>query len=228
MAHEVVENVFGRNLDVDVVTGSEDVIGEGGLQYWAASANPLSITSDSANDAVAGTGARDVHIEGLNASYNRVQEEIALNGLTPVVTKHSYIRVNSAYVHFVGATGTNEGIITLHDGTGVQASIQATRGETNKATYTVPTEDHRTRVVFLVATLPEKQAHTAIATLKIRFAGGGWRDSFTGGFGTGSPLLIHANGRGVPLAPRMDLRLNVTDADADNLQVAAGFFITTD
>lgn len=86
------------------------------------SAQVLEIVSTSANDTVAGTGARTVTIEGLDASWNRVVQTINMNGVTAVTLPTNLIRAYRMYVEDSGTyatqtTGSHAGLITLQ-GTG--------------------------------------------------------------------------------------------------------------
>ena len=135
--------VFGYNPDVD--TSEETVWPDGGTIPHPTSASVLKISSSSADDASAGTGARTVYIEGLDGNYAVVSETVTLNGQTAVNTTNSYLYVNSFYVVTVGSGGANAGNINAGTGTvtsGVPAvlyDIIAT-GYNNRTTghYCVP------------------------------------------------------------------------------------------
>jgi hypothetical protein len=114
--------VFGYNPDVD--TSEESVWPDGGTIPHPTSASVLKISSSSANDTSAGTGARTVFIEGLDGDYNVVNETVILNGQTAVNTTNSYLYVNSFYVVSVGSGGENAGNINAGTGT-VTAGVPA-------------------------------------------------------------------------------------------------------
>ena len=114
--------VFGYNPDVD--TSEETVWPDGGTIPHPTSASVLKISSSSANDTAAGTGARTVYIEGLDGSYNVVSETVILNGQTEVETTNSYLYVNSFYVVTAGSGGANAGNINAGTGT-VTAGVPA-------------------------------------------------------------------------------------------------------
>lgn len=107
--------VFGYNPDID--TAEESVWPDGGAVPHPTVASVLKISSSSANDTSAGTGARTVYIEGLNGDYAVVSETVTLNGQTAVNTVNSYLYVNSFYVTTVGSGGENAG--NINAGTGV-------------------------------------------------------------------------------------------------------------
>jgi len=77
-----------------------------------------SITSSSANDTAAGTGARKVRIKYLDSTLTAMKEEVVtMNGVTPVNTVATDICfIESMTVEDVGALGGNVGNITLFVG----------------------------------------------------------------------------------------------------------------
>ena len=107
--------VFGYNPDVD--TSEETIWPDGGLIPHPTVASVLKISSSSADDASAGTGARTVFIEGVDGNFNVVSETVILNGQTAVNTTNSYLYVNSFYVATVGSGGANAGNINAGTGT---------------------------------------------------------------------------------------------------------------
>jgi hypothetical protein len=135
--------VFGYNPDVDQ---SELVIwpdgSSVGVQHPAAT---LKVSSSSADDAAAGTGARTVLIEGLDDDHNEISETVTLNGQTEVATTKSYTHINSMTVVTVGSGGVNAGVVYVGSGT-VTAGVPAVifnlinTGYNNSTTaaYTIP------------------------------------------------------------------------------------------
>lgn len=77
----------------------------------------LTVSSSSANDTAAGTGARTVTITGLDASFNQLTEVVTLNGQSAVSTVNLYYRINNISVTTAGSGGVNAGIIYI--GTGI-------------------------------------------------------------------------------------------------------------
>jgi hypothetical protein len=91
-------------------------------------ASVLKISSASANDTSAGTGARTLLISGLNANYDEISETVILNGQTAVNTVNSYLRVFSLKILTAGSGGSNAGIVYAGTGTvtsGVPATVYA-------------------------------------------------------------------------------------------------------
>lgn len=119
--HTVV-NIFGYNSDVD--TSEESIWPDGGTIPHPTVASVLTISSSSASDTSAGTGARTVRVEGLDGNYNVVSETVTLNGQTAVDTTNSYLYINSFYVITTGSGGVNAGNINAGTGT-VTAGVPA-------------------------------------------------------------------------------------------------------
>lgn len=134
---------FGNNADVD---GSlETVWSAGGLYSYLSAATALKVSSSSANDASAGTGARTITVSGLDANYNEISETVSLNGQTEVLTTNLFLRVFRAFVVTAGSGGTAAGTIYMGTGTvtaGVPANIYAEipvgANQTQMALWTVP------------------------------------------------------------------------------------------
>lgn len=142
MGHRVV-NMFGYNADVD--TAIETVWPEGGVLTRPAAALAMTVSSSSADDDAAGTGARTVVIQGLDANYNEVSETVELDGQTAVTMAAEMIRVNYMFVASAGSGNTAAGTIYVGTGTvtsGVPATIYNTIGLGFNASltcsYTVP------------------------------------------------------------------------------------------
>lgn len=114
--------VFGYNPDLD--TSEESVWPDGGTIPHPTVASVLKISSSDANDTAEGTGARTVHIVGLDGDYNEVSETVTLNGQTAVNTTNSYLYVNQFYVVTVGSGAANAGNINAGTGT-VTAGVPA-------------------------------------------------------------------------------------------------------
>lgn len=124
-------HVTGYNPDVDS-GASETVWPAGGLYPWdtLTQAYTLTVVSTSASD----TGS--VVVEGLDANYEEITEEIDFNGLTSETGTKEFLRINSVY--YKNGDGTNVGNITITaDGVTV-AYIAAGFGQSLSGIYTVP------------------------------------------------------------------------------------------
>lgn len=108
-------------------------------------AQTMTISSASANDTSAGTGARTVLVEGVGVNFASQSEVVTLNGQTAVSTVNTYLGINNVTVLTAGAGLVNAGAIYAGFGTvtaGVPASIlTAIAVGDNKSqgcVYTVP------------------------------------------------------------------------------------------
>lgn len=134
---------YGSNTDID--DSLETIWSAGGLYAYPAAATVMKVSSSSADDAAAGTGARTIQVYGLDANYNEITETVTLNGQTEVNTTNSYLRVFRAFVINAGSGGTAAGTIYIGTGTvtlGVPATIYAEipvgANQTLMAVWTVP------------------------------------------------------------------------------------------
>ena len=114
------ETVFQFGINNAVGTSFETIWTASSVYSYLAAASVLKISSGSADDASAGTGARTIRINGLDANYAEISETVILNGQTAVNTVNSYLRVSSLIVLTAGSGGVNAGI--LYAGTGTVTS----------------------------------------------------------------------------------------------------------
>lgn len=135
--------VFGFNPDVD--TTQVSVWPLPSLITFPSSALQMTVSSSSANDTSAGTGARTIVVQGLDADYNEVSETVTMNGQTAVTMTAALIRVNYAYVVTAGSGNSAAGNIYIGTGTvtsGVPATvydiIKLDYNNTTTGSYTVP------------------------------------------------------------------------------------------
>lgn len=137
---------FGRNAAVG--SSVEDIWLVGGIYDWFTVASQLEIVSTAAGDAAAGAGARLVRIEGLDANFVEIFEDVIPTGVTPVATSQSFLRVNRAFVVESGTYGKtgvgHAGTITVRGITAGpdQAQIGIVNGvplgQSQLGRYTVP------------------------------------------------------------------------------------------
>ena len=113
-AHSVV-HVFGFNPDVDTV--EETVWPIDGILGHPPSPTIMTVSSSSADDAAAGTGARTVLIEGLNGTGGLITEIVTLNGQTAVSTVNTYDAIERMVVMTTGSGEGNAGLIYTGTGT---------------------------------------------------------------------------------------------------------------
>jgi hypothetical protein len=137
--------LFKFGINGAVGTSVETVWAEGGTYVYPASATVMKISSSSADDTSAGTGARTIAIFGLDANYNEISESVILDGQTAVNTGNSYLRILRMYVTTAGSGATAAGTIYAGTGTvtsGVPATVYGmialTSNQTQMAFWTVP------------------------------------------------------------------------------------------
>jgi len=130
--------LLGHNPDIPSAS-AEDVWEGGGNYPLLAAASQLEIVSTAATDTAAGTGARTVLIQGLDANWLAISETVTLNGTTPVTTVNSYLRVNLLTTTSAGSSGDNDGDLTLRvvGGGTIQSIARAGYGFGRQAVYTV-------------------------------------------------------------------------------------------
>lgn len=105
----------------------------------------MKVSSASADDDAAGTGARTVLVSGLDQNYVPISEIVELDGQTSVNTTKSYLRVLSITVLTTGSGGGNAGAVYAGTGTvtaGVPAVVHEivpiAMNKSQSASYTVP------------------------------------------------------------------------------------------
>jgi len=116
---------FGANTNIQTTT-STVWTGTTSNYVYPSAATVMTVSSSSASDAAAGTGARTVFISGLDANYAEISETVTLNGQTAVNTVNSYLRLFTMTVITAGSGGTAVGTIYIGTGTvttGVPAVI---------------------------------------------------------------------------------------------------------
>jgi hypothetical protein len=141
----LVSNVHIIGYNPSVSTTASTVWSGGATSYvQLTSGTALEVVSASANDTAAGTGARTVVVDGLDASYVPFSETVTLNGVTPVaLTNTSAVAINRTYVATAGSGLVNAGKIDVRavSGAAVKSSIQSlaeSSGRSADFVYTVP------------------------------------------------------------------------------------------
>ncbi len=137
---------FGQNIDIDIGQGFKDIVAwaTGSNANWTplTSAETMDVVSSSTSDdgSPVGTGAQTLTIQGLDSSYNEIEETITLDGTTTVITSNSFLRVYRAFVVKVGSGGVNAGNITISATTvgTTQGYIRQDEGQTLQSIYTIP------------------------------------------------------------------------------------------
>ena len=127
---------FGRNEAVGAV---EELIAAGGVYGLPTTADTVTVTSTSGNDVVGGSGARTIHVFGLDVNYLEIDEIIDMNA----TSVNEYIRVFRAHVETSGdlspTSGANEGTLTISQTGGTDmVLINPNDGQTLCSCYTIP------------------------------------------------------------------------------------------
>ena len=141
------ERIVIRGINNDVGTSFETIWPESGVKVFQSAAAIQTLSSDSANDTLLGTGARVITVKGLLSDYSEAEEDVEMDGLTEVSTVNSFLRINAVFIKTgqAGSLQFNDGIIYI--GTGVVTSgkpavvnnlIIANVGISESGFYTVP------------------------------------------------------------------------------------------
>lgn len=122
------------------IYGYQPSVGTTSIPIWEnATAYTYPVAATKMNLAGTAGDTATITINGLDASYNIISENLALNGSTPVQTVNTYLRINSMAVA-IGSATNPAGVVTLKDltNTTIYAQINAGVGRTQAAIYTVP------------------------------------------------------------------------------------------
>lgn len=141
---EFLVHKFGRNAAVP--NGSWAFVNNLGFTGWPLS-QPRAVrikAGGNANDTAAGTGAREITIQGLDLASGgeEVTETITTAGASAsAVTTKLWYRIHRAWVSSAGTYGAaNTGAITIENSTGGTdlIKIEVEEGQTQFAGYTIP------------------------------------------------------------------------------------------
>lgn len=109
--------------------------------YIGLSALPLRVKAGgNGADALAGTGAQIIQLEGLNSNYDMISEKISLKGASASLsTSKSFLRINRAYITQAGTGLKNAADIIIENTSGVEMIIiPSGLSQTQSMKYTVP------------------------------------------------------------------------------------------
>lgn len=150
---------FGTNQALS--TTPEDLWEAGGTLTYLTAAVALEVLSTDSNDTAAGSGAQEVVVYGLDASFNEISEVVVTNGTSAsTATTQLFIRVYRVTVSKTGSYGgSNDGALTIRvSGGGLpQAYIDVSKGQTQGAHYTIP-RGHKGYILAM---------HTSVSTTKV-------------------------------------------------------------
>jgi len=219
---------FGRNPDVDTTTDPETVWGNGGVWVPPTQARQHSIASSSASDAPAGIGALTITIQGLDANFDEIEEDITMNGATPVTSSKSYTRIHRMFVLTVGTNLRNVGTITataITDAT-VSCAMDAEKGQTLHAIYTVPAG--KTLYLDHIYASLNKSASTSTAAVELQTrdvstSGTAWRVRRHMGIHSTSGVNQAFFTPALKVSEKHDIQMYVVEVSASNSDISAGF-----
>jgi hypothetical protein len=117
---------YKYGLNDDVGTSIEDVWTPGGTYSYFAAAEKLKVSSSDADDDATGSGAQTVEIQGLDKDHQFQSEVITMSTGASVQTQYAYLRVFRATVLTAGATGSNEGVISVKNNAETTTMAQMT------------------------------------------------------------------------------------------------------
>lgn len=139
-------HIVGENLGVGVV--DETLWDNSGTIYvFPSVASTMTVSSTDVDDTLAGTGCQRARIDGLDANYDQITEEVDLDGQNPVTTANIYFRQQGNGLECIqaGASNSNEGTIYVGTGAvvgGVPTNIfnlmAVGQGISKSAFFTVP------------------------------------------------------------------------------------------
>ena len=216
---------FGRNLDIDTGTVPEDIVDQGGVALFPIATSTISIASTSTNDTNTGTGINTLIITGLDNNYDQIQEEVTLNGLTPVVTSSSFLRVFSMYATLSGSLQVADGTISATHNEGLISQIPINTAQTLSAIYTVA--KNHTLMIFDIFTTMLKKSSASQFELHFEikmFGSNSWRIQqplSTIAEGTSS-FERSSNNMYFRVPEKTDMRLRVHEVSTNDIGVSAG------
>lgn len=216
---------FGFNPDVDNSSVPEDVWPEGTTLAFPSTAASASVVSDDAADAAAGTGARELVLQGVTGSYDFVEEVIVPNGTSPVLTTGSFLFVHRVFVRACGSNGTNVGRITVTIGGSLVQSVEPGKGQTESSHIVVPNALYAGEVPYITSIDCRcgKNANAwALIELRTQAPNEGARVRQAFVVESGGPVDFTFNGSPPRLVPGERVWLRVTEVSSNNTAVSGG------
>jgi len=170
---------FGRNA---TMSANIETIWDGSDLYeYLGTASSVYVTSSDGDDNPTGNGARTVTVEGLDATYNEISEEVNVDDGASTA---EFLRVFRVTTKTTGSTGQAEGVISVRSATGgggvLLAQIQkvgtgggSSLGQTFMALYTVPAGKTAYITQWIVGAGAQNADTTALLTSR-QFGDGGF------------------------------------------------------
>ena len=140
-----VVHKFGRNSAVGTSFVAISLVGN---YQMPTTAQALEIISSDANDTAAGTGARVVTVQGLDANWAAISQDVPMNGTTAAALTTNMTRLYRAFVkesgtYATGSVGSHAGDITIRAAGGgaswsLLSSTDYARAQSELGAYSVP------------------------------------------------------------------------------------------
>ena len=228
---------FGRNDDIGSTGTPETVWGGGGVypgQPVPGTPELVEVFSADVNDASGDAGARTVRLYGLETSDATAEttEDIIMDGQDAVDSVRTWYRIYRVKVLTAGASGANEGIITVRHKTttaNVFAKVPADTGQSHIAAWTCP-DKRRAWITNLRIRLARASGVGGSAVILVQ----------TRNFGTGawnSTAVFDVTNQGpiddtftfpLPIEPKADFRVQVLSASDNNTLIGADIEIVVE
>ncbi len=143
-------NVFRSGANLDVGTTFEDIWSIGGQMVYLVAPETMDIVSTSAFDESFSLGAQTVLIIGLDGNFDVISEVVSMNGVTPVTTTNTYLRIQNMFVATAGTNEINNGDISATSTTSgnPQGQIQAEKNASMFFQFSVPNGQSASVVQF--------------------------------------------------------------------------------
>lgn len=229
---------FFRNGDIDTATVPEDIWDGGGVYggFALTSDQPMEILSDNAADTAAGTGARTVRVFRLDDTFTPIQEDVTLNGITPVALAVDGFRGFRVQVLTAGTNESNVGTLTLRTTAGAtpalasMALVLPDNGQTLMGIFTTRA-GLTSYIARIQASMRQATAgSTGTAIIQTRDAGisnGAWNTKHTFEFQSDG-----SSSENVPFVAKIqvmektDIRVRATEVSANNTIISGAFDLT--
>ena len=137
---------FGRNPNIGGIP--ETVWEQGGVYTYLTVASTIYVSGADAQDGAAGTGARTVTVQGLDADYNAIEETLTVDG---AVSTQSFLRVYRAFVVSAGSLQTNKGDVLVSTGASGGGTVLAKLQQLEQVQYMVKDKQIWHSIQYLLA-----------------------------------------------------------------------------
>ena len=219
---------FGRNPEIDLLTDPEDIWDAGGLYSFPTSAIALELVSTSTSDDVAGTGAQQVTVYGLDTNWLEQSEVVDTDGTTAVALANTYRRVFRAIVTRMGTDSdeANIGDISIQavGGATTYAEIISGNGQTGMAIYTIPA-GKKGYLSSVYATVNPKTSANLDMQMRFRDTTGTNPVSAVKlffGVSDSAPFLLNYR-TPLQVSAQTDIIIRAVETSANDADVSAGF-----